>query len=283
MKFLRLNLYQPTANYRPHYSMGTVRHSYPLPPPSSVLGLIHRALGCKPGKTYKDKGKTIKRIDLAILGKYEGLGWDYQWLLSPKEGGDILFTSSLSPLKDIKFKQVPGKIQLLVDVKLLIYISLNEEAVRQIKEMNGSIINVEDALEYIKNKFEEPPETLYLGRAEDLIILKKAEIKELSPPDGFSPDLKEYSQWIPVEEARKYEIEGVIFNLPGYYEKKKIKVKMKKEKEWVIRDFNFHPCVYAEHQEITPFGFEKEENFSNLLIDKEKDLPVWFLNLNKEE
>ncbi|MEO0292577.1 MAG: CRISPR-associated protein Cas5, partial [candidate division WOR-3 bacterium] len=92
MKVLRIKLYQPVANYRPHYSM-QVRHSYPLPPPSAVIGLIHRVLGMKPGSTYRDEGETIKGIDVAILGRYSGIGWDYQWLLSPQVKGDrnILF------------------------------------------------------------------------------------------------------------------------------------------------------------------------------------------------
>lgn len=281
MKVLRLKLYQPTANYRPHYSMGRVRHTYPLPPPSSVLGLIHRVVGAKPGDNYRQPGKTINGMDLAILGKYEGIGWDYQWFLKPVKNTNenIIFTSSLSPLKDIKFTQVPGKVQLLTDVELIIYISLKNEAIKMLNRManNKPVDDLEKALEFIKKKFiKENEEILYLGRAEDLLIVEKAEVVELKKLEKGkeTPNLKTYSQWIPVEDAQQYEIEGVIYNLPGYYEKRKIKAK-----NWVIRDFNFHPCVYAEPQEIPEFE-EDFEHSENLWIDK--DIPVWFLNLSKE-
>ncbi|MEM5882451.1 MAG: CRISPR-associated protein Cas5 [Candidatus Aenigmatarchaeota archaeon] len=91
MKALRIKLHQPIANYRPHYSM-QVRHSYPLPPPSAVIGLIHKVLGMKPGDNYKNWGETIKGVDVAILGKYGGIGWDYQWLLSSQKKGIKIYS-----------------------------------------------------------------------------------------------------------------------------------------------------------------------------------------------
>ncbi|MFH7882503.1 MAG: CRISPR-associated protein Cas5 [Candidatus Aenigmatarchaeota archaeon] len=279
MKALRIKLYQPVANYRPHYSM-QVRHSYPLPPPSAVIGLIHRILGMKSGNTYRDEGETIKGIDVAILGRYGGIGWDYQWLLSPqvKDDRNILFTSSISPLKNIKFKQVPGKIQLLIDVGLVLYIRIDfdlyeKETKEEVKrKLNWQ--NENDALEGIKKAFLHPAEIPYLGRAEDLIIVKKVDIVEIIDQKVY--ELKNYSAWIPVNIAKDFDIYGAVYNLPGYYEKKKIKVEGKKIKlkTWWIRDFNFHPCVYAEPQEI---GVDEDLQHLKAFWDQEEKLPVFFI------
>lgn len=278
MKVLKVKLYQPVANYRPHYSM-QLRHSYPLPPSSAVIGLIHKVLGMKSGNTYRDEGETIKGLDVAILGKYGGIGWDYQWLLSPQVKGDknILFTSSVSALKNIKFKQVPCKIQLLIDVYLVLYIRIDfdlyEKETR--KEVKDKLKweNEDDALRKIKEAFLYPAEIPYLGRAEDLIIIKEAEVAEIIEQKVY--ELKNYSTWVPLNIAKNFEIYGPIYNLPGYYEKKKIKVKVKEElKTWWIRDFNFHPCVYAEPQEI---GINKDLKHLEAFWDEEEKLPVFFI------
>ncbi|MEO0290627.1 MAG: CRISPR-associated protein Cas5 [candidate division WOR-3 bacterium] len=279
MKALKIKLYQPVANYRPHYSM-QVRHSYPLPPPSAVIGLIHRVLGMKSGNTYRDEGETIKGLDVAILGKYGGIGWDYQWLLSPQVKGDrnILFTSSISPLKNVKFKQVPGKIQLLIDVDLVLYLKIDFDLYK--KETKDEVKrklnwrNEDDALEGIKKAFFQPAETPYLGRAEDLIIVKKAEFAEKITQQEIY-ELKNYSAWIPLNIAKDFDIYGPVYNLPGYYEKKEIKVREKnKLKTWWIRDFNFHPCVYAEPQEI---GVDEDLQHLKAFWDQEEELPVFFI------
>lgn len=278
MKTVRIELYQPFANYRPHYSM-QVRHSYPLPPPSAVLGLIHRVLGMKPGIKYKEKGETIKGLDMAILGRYGGIGWDYQWLLAPQKEKDrnILFTSSISPLQNIKFKQVPGKIQLLIDVDLILYIRIDygkyeRETQEEVKD-KLKWKNEDDALNSIKEAFITPAQTPFLGREEDLIIVRKVDIVEISEQEVY--ELKNYSAWIPVKIAKEFDIYGPIYNLPGYYEKKEIKINYeKKTMTWWIRDFNFNPCVYAEPQEI---GIDKNLEHLKIFYDLEKKLPVFFI------
>ncbi|MCM8803194.1 MAG: CRISPR-associated protein Cas5 [Candidatus Omnitrophica bacterium] len=284
MNTLKIKLYQSFANYRPHYSM-QVRHSYPLPPPSAVLGLVHMVLGMKPGETYKDEGETIKGMDVAILGRYGGIGWDYQWLLSPQIKGDrnILFTSSVSPLKGIKFKQIPGRIQLLIDIDLLLYLRIDfnkylNETKSELKEkLNWK--SEDEVLEGIKRAFEKPAETPYLGRAEDLIVIEEVNVVEVNEQEVY--ELKNYSAWVPISIAEHFDIYGPIYNLPGYYEKKEIKVKVeKKDKKWWIRDFNFHSCVYAEPQEI---GINKELSPLETFYDQDKKVPLFFILKEQED
>jgi hypothetical protein len=260
-----------------------VRHSYPLPPPSAVLGFIHRIMGMKPGKTYKDEGETIKGLNVAILGRYGGIGWDYQWFLSPQKKDDenILYTSSLSPLKGVKFKQIPVKVQLLIDVNLLIYVKIDLEIYK--KETRIEVKNKLKweneikALDFMKKKILEPTETPYLGRAEDLVIIENSEIIELKKKE--INELRNYSAWIPREIAENFDLFGPVYNLPVYYSKKEIEVKEKnKIQKWWIRDFEFCPCVYAEPQEI---GLTKDLERVKSLFDDKLKLPVWFLINNR--
>ncbi len=278
MKVLRLHLYQPTANYRPHFATAT-RNTYPLPPPSSVLGLIHKILKMKEGSTYREKGETIEGINLCILGKYQSMNWDYQWFLIPtKKAREInvnLFTSSLSLYKGKTFIQMPLKVQILSDVELLIYISLNEKAVEIINNKFGISNNeIEYALEKLKELFlTEHENILYLGRAEDLLIVQKKLTKIIEVNKTTSPpNIKDYSMWVPVDKIRDFDIFGPIYNLPGYYEKKK--VKLGKGQEMVIRDFNWHPCMYVEPQEL---GYSRLLKLPEVYVDKELNMPLWFI------
>ena len=282
MKALRVKLFQPFANYRPHYSM-QMRHSYPLPSPSSVIGLIHKVLGMKPGNTYKEEGETIRGFNIAILGRYEGIAWDYQWFLAPqkKDDREILFTSSHSYLKGIKFKQIPVKVQILTDVELIVYISIDfEKYKRETSEnvkKNLGWKGEEDALEHIAERFLKPNETPYLGRSEDIVIIElydmKPEIVDLKESEVF--ELRNYSIWVPANVAKEYDIFGPVYNLPGYYTKREISVLIKnKVQKWYIRDFNFLPCVYAEPQEI---GLNKNLERPKAFFDEEIKEPLWFI------
>ena len=115
--------------------------------------------------------------------------------------------------------------------------------------------------------------TPYLGRAEDLVVVREVEIINLVQKEVR--ELKGYSAWVPVSIAKEFDIYGPVYNLPGYYEKKKIKVEgREKEREWCIRDFNFHPCMYAEPQEI---GLSEDLLPLKTFYDFDKKLPVFFI------
>ncbi len=68
MEVLKVSLFQETAVYRNPITMEVIE-SYPLPPPSTVLGLIHQLLGAK---------ETIPGMNISIQGDYDALLRDYQ-------------------------------------------------------------------------------------------------------------------------------------------------------------------------------------------------------------
>jgi CRISPR-associated protein Cas5t len=68
MEALKIKLFQEIAVYRNPITMEVIE-TYPLPAPSTVLGLIHQLLGAK---------ETIPDINISIQGGYDALLRDYQ-------------------------------------------------------------------------------------------------------------------------------------------------------------------------------------------------------------
>ncbi len=270
MEVLRICLKQPFANYRPHYSM-QVRHSYPLPPPSTVLGMIHYAIGKNENSSLKNMTSTIEGINLAIAGCHGGMFYDYQWLI--KSDKKVLFTSTIQRYFDLgpDFSQLPVKVQILTDVELILYISMSGNMEITLEELNGKIL--------------EPENILKIGRGEDIAILdyqsenvlsydpvKIISLKEKELPDS----VEKYGMWVPLKEAEKLSLFGTLYKLPGYY-KEKIPVtinKREKETTWHIRNFQWHDCVYAEPQEI---GYFDSLQIPKGFVDEELNIPVFFL------
>lgn len=74
MEVLKVKLFQEVAVYRNPITMEVIE-TYPLPAPSTILGLLHQLLG---------ERKTIPNIDVSIQGQYDALLRDYQHY---KKGG----------------------------------------------------------------------------------------------------------------------------------------------------------------------------------------------------
>lgn len=68
MKILKVKLFQEVAVYRNPITMEVIE-TYPLPAPSTILGLIHQLLGAR---------ETISNINVSIQGEYGALLRDYQ-------------------------------------------------------------------------------------------------------------------------------------------------------------------------------------------------------------
>lgn len=68
MEVLKIKLFQEVAVYRNPITMEVIE-TYPLPAPSTILGLIHQLLGMR---------ETIPNIDVSVQGQYDALLRDYQ-------------------------------------------------------------------------------------------------------------------------------------------------------------------------------------------------------------
>ncbi len=144
MKAVKLKAFQEHASYRTPYSFENIE-TYPLPPYSSVLGMVHNVLRAR---------ETIEGISISVQGKFGGIIRNYSryWKYSKKG-----------------VKPYPIIVSELHDVELVIHISSKDEAL----------------LESIRRGLMDPPTFLYLGRPEDFLYVEgvsMVQVKEV--PEG---------------------------------------------------------------------------------------------------
>lgn len=106
MEVLKVKLFQEVAVYRNPITMEVIE-TYPLPAPSTVLGLIHQLLGAR---------ETIPNINVSIQGEYGALLRDYQHY---KKGETE--------------QRYPIIVNALNDVRLTIHISAEKTILEELK------------------------------------------------------------------------------------------------------------------------------------------------------
>lgn len=108
MKALRLKLFQETASYTKPFAF-KVGETYPLPPYSTVLGMLHKVLNAK---SYHD-------MRISVQGRYEDKFVDYRktYLFKKKE-----------------ITAPPLNVHLLFHVHLIIHVHANEELLSKLHE-----------------------------------------------------------------------------------------------------------------------------------------------------
>ncbi|RLG11134.1 type I-B CRISPR-associated protein Cas5 [Candidatus Pacearchaeota archaeon] len=232
MKVLRLHFTLPVAHWRVPFTQQHIHRTYPLPPPSTVLGMIHNVCGCK-------KEEKILGIDMAIAGKYEFMFYQYQ-----------LFRNLANPVKHAYKEAHPGQsmptqVQLLGNVELYIYLSIQKD-VKPKNEKEEKVLSLDE----IKNYFANPSVPFIIGRKEDIAVLEdEPVIIELEEkPLPFS--LQKFSCWVPVDQNSG--LKGVVYLLPFYYEKIND-----------IRNFKKIRCIYAEPQVIPLVNNEVNQKTKN--------------------
>jgi len=161
MKVLKLKIFQPTAHYRIPFTFAR-KHTYPIPPYSTVIGLICNVLGIE--RQDGDFEILKNGLSLAIYGKYEFLNREYVWLRTlSKDSHNERFgypeNRIIDQMPEHPGGQIPTRIDVLENVNLLIYIKHEDEKF----------------LEKMKNAFKNPEQRIYplhLGRAEDLVVFE---------------------------------------------------------------------------------------------------------------
>lgn len=136
MKILKLKLYQETACYKKPFAT-KIAETYPLPPYSTVIGMLHKILQAKSGEYFP--------MNISIQGDYEGIFSNYQTLRAYK-GKDVVTA-------------MPRNVHQLLNVNLIIHVEADDEIIDKIYE---NIIN--------------GTETFTLGRNEDLVRIDDIKI-----------------------------------------------------------------------------------------------------------
>ncbi|MCX7942695.1 MAG: type I-B CRISPR-associated protein Cas5b [Dictyoglomaceae bacterium] len=219
---LKIKIYQPQAHYRIPFTYQR-RHTYPIPPYSTVLGLIANVLGIKnlPGQEepcLKENCNCIyhkfKKLKISICGNFKDKSTEYTWLRNlSKEAHEKRFICSKNRYVAGHIEHIGGQapclIDILNDVNIIIYLYHEDY----------------NFLETIKESFNNPnnrTSPLHLGRAEDWIIIKEIDILKTFIIEEINGDYKNFF-WIPEKTFDLgynfdfNKINGLVYNLTTFY------------------------------------------------------------------
>lgn len=202
MKGIKLTIHQDMVNYRRPTSF-QLRETYPLPPLSTVIGMVHNLCGYQ----------QYEPMDVSIQGNYFSKTNDLYTRYEFKNG--MKFEKARHQLKVNEFgiSRGIGYTELLVDVHLILHI----------------VPKNQDKVEEIYQFLKYPAEFPSLGRREDLANFEKVSIVEIEEKE-FEEDREFREHWcayLPIEkvenESVSIEGEGTLlsgtrFILPKVYE-----------------------------------------------------------------
>lgn len=153
---IRIKIYQNLANYRKPTSF-QLKESYPLPPPSTIIGMVH----------FTCDFKEYKPMDVSIQGSFDSRVYD---LYTRYEFAGVSYEEGRHQLK---LESEDGKIygstkgiatcELLVDVNLVLHICPEDDKL----------------VETIYEAFSKPREFISLGRREDIVRIDEVKIVEI--------------------------------------------------------------------------------------------------------
>ncbi|MFW6120598.1 MAG: CRISPR-associated protein Cas5 [Petrotogales bacterium] len=153
-KTIVLEVFQPFAQYRNPFTFYYAQ-SYPLPPKSTIIGMLQNALG-----RYYDE--CFWNLEVSIHGGFESTFWNYQNLIQGdvsvvRYQNKVKLWNQKRPLykKGFKSQRTPVNQQELFNGHLYIFLRGQKKLIEEIKQ---SLLN--------------PDKLFYLGRSEDLIFIK---------------------------------------------------------------------------------------------------------------
>lgn len=188
MKSIRLKLKQNLVNYKLPTSF-QLKETYPLPPYSTVIGMVHNTCN------YIE----YKPMKISVQGKYHSKVNDLATRYEFKNG--MTFDASRHQIKvgEYGISRGVSNVELLSDVELVIHIVPEDE----------------NLIEEIFNAFKAPHEYISLGRREDLVVVDEVKIVEISEERIKDENLKidrDYRAYVPVEiiDKKKVFVEGSV-------------------------------------------------------------------------
>lgn len=230
MKAIRIKLYQESASYRKPTSF-KVKETYPLPPYSTVIGMVHSLCRYTEYKEMKIsvQGKNFSRVE-NLYKIYEFANQKLDLKRHQLEVDGLGITVGVAT------------IEILTDIELLIHIIPEDQSL----------------LAEIKQAFETPAEFTSLGRREDLAVI--LEVKEVEVETGAIEDIKQnkdYSAYIPIKYLKEKDIRGYRERLTKNYELKKITSKK------TFRNWHKESALYSSSIDI----LDEEK----ILVDEDKN------------
>ena len=187
MKALRLDLFQETACYRKPFAI-KISETYPLPPYSTINGLLHRILDAK----------EYIPIRISIQGDYESLVNEYQTTYFYKKN-----TVTKMPMNQHQ----------LLNVRLIVHISAENSV---LDELYNRIRNLEEFLSLGRRED--------LLRIDDIqfVELNEYEIDSDAEDDEEDEDIPKKEKYnlkhsIYIPKTYDVEFDGISYRLNNYY------------------------------------------------------------------
>jgi len=183
MECLRVKLYTPTGIFKNPLSIKGIE-VYPLPPYSTIIGLIYRAMGRKWNGEY---------FQISIQGDYQAIYRDYVWFKKHN-------------FKDKELGRLPLQVPILYNLWLLVHIKASEEILNE-----------------IESGLKEPKELLFLSGGEYPVKVEEVKRvkcfeKRLSEEETITLNFNAY---IPKEFKEKISLsgtgEGILFSFSYFY------------------------------------------------------------------
>ncbi|NIM16996.1 MAG: CRISPR-associated protein Cas5 [Candidatus Aminicenantes bacterium] len=250
LNVLRLIFRQPTAHYRVGFTQMNLHRTLPLPPPSTLIGFIHRVMECK-------KGEVRRGFDIAVCGHYESIFYQYQTFR------DMHKTIKPAHKEASHYRMMPNQVQLLNNVYLRIYLRFDD---------------FEKDAPLFMEKLNNPCFPFIIGRGEDLAVPEDNEIKPSFLIKKDFPQKLELNYWASQETVEAYKFHGPVYLLGTYY-----------RLEEGMRNFERKRFYYIESQQINPVreGNKYKEPVGWVDIGEvdgnPEEIPVFFLGIDKTE
>lgn len=249
MKAIKFRVYQNMPNYRKPNSF-QLKETYPLPPPSTVIGMIHNLCN------YKE----YKPMDVSIQGKYYSKIND---LYTVYEFGNQKYSKGRHQLEIRDDERMVGitrgvsTIELLVDVELLIHIKPTD--VNQMEE--------------IYNSLKYPKEYPSLGRREDIALIDEVELVELREVED--EELEEindfYYKYVPMEVFKDIS--------EDMYQGYELGSKYILNKDYQLVNFGTknNPKYFRQWNRVDVAYIKDFRRFETRILSDSKNNPVFFL------
>jgi CRISPR-associated protein Cas5t len=183
-KAIRLRLYQNLVNYKKPTSF-QLKETYPLPPYSTVIGMVHNACGFT---EYKD-------MEVSVQGNYHSKVYDlytrYEFGAAYDKERHNIKLHSEKDNKNYGMTRGVSTTELLIDVDLVLHIRPKDE----------SLVDI------IYEKLANPEEFISLGRREDIVRIDELKIVKIKEEKSIESYILPYDSYIPVKLFDSDEIE----------------------------------------------------------------------------
>lgn len=216
MMSLRLKLFQEMACYKKPFAL-KVAETYPLPPYSTVSGLMHNIL----------KANSYVDMSISIQGNYEDKFINLQTYYFYKKNGKT---------------KMPLNVHYLYNVELVIHVVSKKEVIEKL------IYGIQNSCEFFSLGRKED-----LLRIDEV---KKVEIKEIDLTKEDMPLFLKYSAYVPRERYQINGLTGINYNLNFKYEIKNELRKWERIKTIFVEKSNNsidNGTIYIDEDEIPVF------------------------------